>query len=297
MKSRQLAILLITVISAGLCVPMLIDFLNSTSHSEYYSHIPLIPVISGYLFFAGLDSIFLEVRYDVGPGLLTFTVGAGLYGIALYFKGQASQNDHAALVIFSTVMIWAGGFLALYGGKVFKRAAFPVAFLIFMVPLPDKAMEFVIHALRVGSTEVTNAIFFLTGIPYYRDGFTFDLGAVSIEVAPECSGIRSSLSLLITGVLAANLFLKRGWTRAMLIFTVLPIAIIKNGIRIAILSILGAYVDTKILTDSALHHKGGFVFFIIALVMFGAVLWYLRRSEHRLAEASGRAEISDVKAG
>ena len=294
MKSRHLAILLITLVSAGLCAPALIDLLDSPSHSEYYSHIVFIPLISGYLLYTRRRGLFDEAEHSIGPGLMLASAGIGFHGVAWYFKGQSSQNDHAALMILASIMIWAGGFLSLYGTKVFKRAAFPIAFLMFMVPLPDKVMDFAIQTLRIGSTEVANRIFLLTGVPFHREGFIFDLSTVSIEVARECSGIRSFLSLLITGLLAANLFLTRGWTRAVLISSVLPIAVVKNGIRIAVLTILGAYVDEKILTQSALHHKGGFVFFIIALLLFGVLLWYLRRFEQQPVKVSGRAEIRDA---
>jgi exosortase/archaeosortase family protein len=101
---------------------------------------------------------------------------------------------------------------------------------------------------------------------------------MDIEVAKECSGIRSSLSLIITALLAGHFFLRTGWSRALLVLAIVPITILKNGFRIAMLSILGVYVDERIL-GSDLHRKGGILFFIMALVLVWGVIALLRKSE------------------
>jgi exosortase len=280
LKSRHLGFLFITLVSTGLCAPTLIKLLNSSSNSEYYSHILFLPVISGYLLFARRKSIGQDAQYALRPGMILAATGVVLYGSAWYLQGKTSFNDHATLVMISTLIIWAGGFLALYGKKAIRRAAFPILFLLFMVPLPDTVMEFAVQALRVGSTEVANGIFIITGIPFSRTGFIFQLSTLSIEVARECSGIRSFLALVITCSIAGNLFLRNGWSRAFLILCAIPIAILKNGIRIAVLSLLGAYVDARIL-ESDLHRKGGVLFFVIALLLVGAVILFLKKMEKR----------------
>jgi len=99
---------------------------------------------------------------------------------------------------------------------------------------------------------------------------------LDIEIAKECSGIRSSLSLAITGLLASYFFLRTTWARAILLLSIVPIAIIKNGIRITVLSVLGVYWDERILAGD-LHRKGGIVFFLLALLLVGAVIIFLRR--------------------
>jgi exosortase/archaeosortase family protein len=102
-----------------------------------------------------------------------------------------------------------------------------------------------------------------------------------IEVAKECSGIRSALSLVITCVLAANFFLRTGWSRALLVISTVPITMLKNGFRIASLSILGVYVDERIL-GSDLHRRGGILFFVLALVLVWAEIVLLRKAEGKL---------------
>jgi exosortase len=120
----------------------------------------------------------------------------------------------------------------------------------------------------------------MTGVPFFRDGFVFHLSGQSIEVAKECSGIRSTLSLFITCTLAGHLFLKTWWKHTILIICVIPIAMFKNGIRIVTLTLLGTYVDPRIL-GSNLHREGGILFFVLALLLLAPILYFLRKSEKK----------------
>jgi exosortase len=158
---------------------------------------------------------------------------------------------------------------------------FPLLFLIFMIPIPSVLMEKIISALLAGSTAATHMLFTLSGMPFLKERSVFHLPGMSIEVAKQCSGIRSSLGLFITGILAGHLFLRTGWKKFILVLFVFPITVLKNGIRIVTLSSLAVYVDEKFITQSFLHRSGGFVFYIPALFLLGIVVWWLRKSEQR----------------
>jgi exosortase len=140
-------------------------------------------------------------------------------------------------------------------------------------------MEKTISVLLAGSTAATRMLFDFTGIPFLQEGSVFHLPGMSIQVAKECSGIRSSLGLFITGILAGHLFLKTGWKKFVLVLFVFPITVLKNGIRIVTLSSLAIYVDEKFITQSFLHKSGGFIFYIPALFLLGMILWWLRKTE------------------
>jgi exosortase len=111
-----------------------------------------------------------------------------------------------------------------------------------------------------------------------REGVVFHLSNLSVEVAPECSGIRSALAIFIIAVLAGNMFLKTYWKRIVLAVCAVLIAMFKNGIRILTLSLLGNYVDTRVL-ESSLHREGGIPFFAVALILLAPVLFLLRKTE------------------
>jgi exosortase len=205
--------------------------------------------------------------------------GLLLYGVALWLRGWLGQNDFASLATAGSLLFWWGGFLLAFGPEAFKTARFPLLFLLFAIPIPRVLLERFIYILQVGSTEVTEWLFRLTGTAYFRDGFVYQLPGISIEVAKECSGIRSSIALIITGVLAGHLFLRTGWRKLILVVAMIPFTIFKNGVRILTLSLLAIYVDRKFITDSFLHHSGGFIFYLPALAMLGLLLWWFRKAE------------------
>src|SRR5229473_8708394 len=117
-------------------------------------------------------------------------------------------------------------------------AAFPFAFLIFMVPMPDRIADFLETASKLASAEAANMFFNISGTPVLRDGTFFHLPNITIEVAQECSGIRSSWVLFITSLLAANLFLKTPWRSIVLVAAVIPLGIIRNGFRVWVIGAL-----------------------------------------------------------
>ncbi|MCK9417969.1 MAG: exosortase [Nitrospirae bacterium] len=248
--------------------------------NEYYTYIPFIPFISAYLIHDDRQNIFSRQEYSLIPGLALIGISGLLLYVVHAHASCAGSDDRLSITTFLLIMLWTGGFTLFYGIGTLKAAAFPLLFLLFAVPIPNIALEKAISLLQIGSAEVAYWLLHATGMPLARDGFVFHLSKMDIEVAPQCSGIRSSLSLVITGVLAAYFFLRTGWARALLMLSLVPIAILKNGIRIATLAILAIYWDEKILS-SDLHHKGGIVFFIFALLIAGAVIVLLRKMESR----------------
>jgi exosortase len=147
-----------------------------------------------------------------------------------------------------------------------------------MVPLPPTLLDRSIYLLQQGSTEIAYLLFKALGVPVLREGFLLTVPGVTIEVARECSGIRSSVALFITCLLAAHLFLRTKWRMLVFVLLAFPLAIIKNGIRITTLTLLSVYVDPGFLTGR-LHHEGGFVFFLLALAILFPVLVLLQKSE------------------
>ena len=167
-----------------------------------------------------------------------------LMGALLYFAGRGigaglNQNDFTSIIALSAVVFINGAFILSYGFQAFKAALFPLLFLVFVIPIPSALMDGFIYFLQVGSTEFTNLLFMATGVPFLREGFVFHLPGMSVEVAKQCSGIRSSLALLITAILAGHMFLKTGWKKVFLAVLIIPVTMFKNGIRILILTLIG----------------------------------------------------------
>jgi exosortase len=250
---------------------------------ESSSHVLLIPLISIYLLYSERERILEVVRPSIGPGAATVLVALVLYFLVFHQRSVSGPGPFLSSVTLAIVLLWFGGFLLCYGPAAWRKASFPLLFLLLMIPLPATALDSAIYYLQSGSTEIAYLLFKAVGVPVLREGFILHVPHQSIEVAKECSGIRSSLALFITCLLAAHLFLRTKWKMLVFVLLAFPLAIIKNGIRITTLTLLAVYVDPSFLTGN-LHHDGGFVFFFLALAILFPVLRLLQRSERSPAQ-------------
>ncbi len=277
LNTRHIGFLLVAA-SAFIMAYIPLKVLYSSNKKEYYTHIALIPLVSLYLIYIKRKEIFAKINYLFTLGIPVLLLGIALFSGGLLWGASLDKNNYASLITFSLVIMINGSFILLYGIQAYKIALFPLLFLIFTIPIPTMIMDNIIHFLQVGSTEFTNLLFVVSGIPFVRDGFAFHLPNISVEVAKECSGIRSSMAIFILAVLAGYMFLKSYWKRILLIICAVLIAMFKNGIRILTLSLLANYVDRRIL-ESSLHREGGIPFFIVALLLMAPILFFLIRSE------------------
>jgi exosortase len=241
------------------------------------SHVIAIPFVSILLIYLRRREVFSSVSRAPGRGGAVIVAGLTLTAIGRAF-GSAPDSPALTLQTIGLMLLLIGGFLLFFGGAAFRSALFPLLFLAFAIPIPRLLLSAVVDVLKTGSAETVAVFFSLTGTPFHREGFVFALPNFVIEIADACSGIRSSIALLLTSSLAGYLFLRNRWTRVLLIALVIPFAILKNGIRIATLSLLAEHVDARYLTGQ-LHHEGGIVFFVITLVLLWPFFALLQKTE------------------
>jgi exosortase len=241
--------------------------------NEFSTHILLMPLMSGVLIFRKRSYISPAGKISL-LGLLP--VGLGL-AMAIAFAGSANLS----LTAFGIVWVWLGGFLLLFGFENFRTLLFPLLCLFFMVPIPQSALQAIVTSLQKGSALGVSLLFRLTGTPFLRNDFSFSLPGLNIEIAPQCSSIRSSLALLISSLLAAHLVLRSNWRKFVFVIVAVPMAMLKNAIRICVISLLAVHLDKRWLTESDLHRNGGILFFILALLLLFPVLLLLKKSEKR----------------
>jgi exosortase len=177
------------------------------------------------------------------------------------------------------VLLWSG-FAWIFGSYAFSATLFPLLFLLLMIPPPAFLLDRFTVWLQWGSAYVTNWLFHATGTHAVRNGLFFTLPSFMIEISKECSGIRSTIALLITSLAAGYLLLETSWARVLLLLAALPVLVLKNGIRIATLTLLAVHVDPGFLSGS-LHEEGGIVFFALGLLVLLPFLWGLQRIERR----------------
>ncbi len=276
------------VVAAALCLGFggsLLDLLRFSINSDLYSHILLVPAISAYLVW--MDRQRLRRGFEPAKRVALLLLLPGLALLAAYWLVRsagwepAGENDRLALLTLSFLFCFASGFAWCYGGQILRSVAFPLAFLVFMVPFPVALENWLVAFLQHSSAEASYLMLTGSGMAVFREGTQFTLPGVTIGVAPECSGIRSSLVLFITGLLAAYFFLRRPWSRILLAMLVVPLGILRNAFRIFTLAQLAVHYNPDIL-NSDLHHRGGPIFFVVSLAPFFLLIWLLRKGESRL---------------
>jgi exosortase len=260
MRGKGMVLLAALLACAGIllfAVP-LAGLFRAAYRDDTFSYIVFIPLVSLYLLYEDRKRIFGAVAGSPIPGAVLSSLGILLYLAARKEPvGPSVPVESFALYALSAIL-----------------------FLFFMIPIPEVILGPIVRFLQWGSAEVSYWVIRSVGVPIFRDGFLFTLPGLTIEVAEQCSGIRSGISLFLVGILAGHIFLKSGWRKLALAVAVVPITIAKNGLRIVTLSLIGAYVDRQVLSGP-LHKAGGIPFFGVALVMLAIVLWVLRREESR----------------
>jgi exosortase C (VPDSG-CTERM-specific) len=274
----SLFLILAGLLALGFALPFY-HWAGLARRRDLLSHLPLVPFITAYLVWlqrTTLPSLTVGMRWPAAP--LAVLAGGLLMPVVKGLMPEA-ENRLALEMLSFCLLLWGLGFLIL-GGHVLRRLAFPALFLIFMVPFPPVVEDAIEIFLQRASAETAFLFLQWAGIPVLRQGLTFDMPGLSIQVAPECSGIRSSWVLLMTSLLAGHLFLRSAWKRAGLALLVVPLGILRNGFRILVISWLCVYRDPSWI-DSALHHRGGPIFFVLSLVPFTVLLLWLVKSDRQ----------------
>lgn len=253
--------------------------------SDIHSHVLLVPLVSGYVLWT--ERMKLPAA---GMPARVLAVLLGVLAIAAMALGQRLESSAllSARILGLVFAIQAVGAWFL-GGSILRATSFAFGFLFFMVPLPGEVIVFCETKLQHASAVASEWLFLATGVAHIRDGQFFQLPGITIEVAQECSGFRSTLVLLIVSVVAARMFLLSPWRRLALVLVIVPLGILRNGFRIWVLAVLTVNVDPRVI-DSPLHHQGGPIFFAISLGPLFGFLWLLYRSERALR--GGTASVS-----
>ncbi len=253
------------------------DLFSLAAGDERYTHIFLIVPVTVTLLVQGWR------RHDFTPewckpAIWLLTLSLGTLGVSFWGRLDGRPNSSLAGAMLALVVWWIASFTLCFGSRAFREFSFPLLFLFWVVPIPEILVDQVVSVLQRGSALVAHCLFYICGIPVLQEATTLQIPGLELEVAVECSSIRSSMLLLVTTVLLAHQFLRTPWRRWLAILLVVPLAIVKNGLRIATIGMLAIKVNFDFLTGR-LHRQGGFVFLSLAIFGILAVIFILRRSE------------------
>jgi len=278
-RPHNVCFLLLVVVVLASYWRSLADLVAFSFARDQYSYIALIPLVSMVLVLRRKAAIFREARWAVLPGMVLVVFGlAGSLELAHLWRASSMASLSAAAAC--VVVMVTGSFVICYGESATRAALFPLLFLLLMVPIPEQLLDSASRALQEISCQLTYILIALAGTPVLRSGFVLSTPQGGIEVASQCSGIHSTLGLLIGSVVSGHVFLRSVWKKAFLAAAVVPVSIFKNALRIITLYWLGVHTDQRFLTGE-LHRNGGIPFSALALAILAPMLWALYKSEAR----------------
>lgn len=271
---------LLIALSVAFARRPLIATLTLAWRDDQYTHILLILPIVASLIYQDWRDLRTRARQDLRLGL-TLLASSAFIASFLWSRPASFTTDlRLSISMFALVTWWVGAFLLCFGTLVARAYLFPLCFLFGLVPLPQAVLDVIIRMLQQGSSLAAYSLFTVAGVPAVRNGVMLSVPSLTIEVAKECSSIRSSLMLVMTTLVLAHLLLKSPWRRALAVAVAIPVSVAKNGLRIFTIVMLGTRVDPGYL-NGRLHRQGGVIFFAISLIVVGVLLLIMRRREHR----------------
>lgn len=256
--------------------PALVALVHQWSTDENYSHGFLIPLISAYLIW--------DRRHQVRRCRTRVSIWgyvALVLGLALLIIGQAATFGFA--VRLSLLVVLAALVLFLVGPDVLRVLTFPLAYLLFMVPLPAPILNQIAFPLQLMAAKLATGTLDVMNIPVFREGNIIDLASVRLEVTEACSGIRSLVSLLALAVIFAYLTQKTWGPRLAVALSAIPIALVTNAARVTLTGVLVAAISPQ-MAMGFYHAFSGLLIFVLAfglLTTEGLLFSWLGKSTAR----------------
>jgi exosortase len=241
-----------------------------------YSHGFLVPPIALFLAWQERDRWRAATPRPsaLGLGLIVLSLG-------LYMLGSLGAELFVTRV--SLLGVIAGTVLFVYGWSHLRLVAFPLAFLVFMIPLPAIVFDRATVSLQLVASRMGEDLLRAADVPVLRDGNILTLPTITLEVNDACSGIRSLMALLSVAALVGYFSEAAPWQRVLIGFSALPIAIGLNGVRIAVTGLAASRFGPAA-ASGAIHEATGWLVFVLAL---GVVLALQKTLGSKAARTAG----------
>ena len=223
-----------------------------------YSHGPIIPLVSLYLFLRELrreGPVDPAAPVDRRPGiaLILFALIFGIFGNLVRIPD----------IVTYALILWVGGVvLVTMGWARGRHHQLPVLHLIFMLPLPQFVYWKLTIFLQLVSSELGVWFIQMASIPVFLEGNVIDLGVYKLQVAEACSGLRYLFPILSFSYLFAILYRGPMWHKAVLLLMAAPLTVFMNSFRIGMIGVL--------VNSYGIGQAEGFLHFFEGWVIFGA---------------------------
>ena len=248
----------------ALYAPVLARLVRQWYTDPNYSHGFLVPFLSAYLIWQRRDQLAEIARRPSNWGILLVLGSLGL----LFLGSLGAELFLTRISIIATI---CGLIVYFSGWRLLRAMAFPLAFLLFAIPIPALIYNEIVFPLQfIASKFATSCLEMLNLFPIMREGNVLIMPGMRLEVVEACSGIRSLMSLLALAAGYGYLAEKSVPVRWFLFLSMVPLAIISNGTRVMITALMTHYIGPQA-AEGFMHEFSGWVIFVVATALFLAL--------------------------
>lgn len=255
--------------------PTLRQLAKIWSEQADYSHGFLVPPLAIF---------FLWLRRDLAPTVwrpATMT-GLSVILVSVLVRVLGLRYSFDSLDGYSLVL-WIAGTVWLVGGKEAFRWALPsILFLLFMVPLPFRFEQLLSVQLQYLATQFSCFLLQCLGQPAFAERTTIVLGVHELAVEQECSGLRMFVGAFALACAYLIAVRREIWEQVLLLFSVIPIALLANSLRIVVTGLLYQALGNSETVHRWSHDMAGLFMIPLCAMMFALVLFYLSRLVRRV---------------
>jgi len=232
----------------------ILELFHRWNTQEEYSHGYMIVLIVIYFIWQKRPEIQSIIFYPAWLGIF-------LIVIALLFTIIGEISALYILIQYSFVFILLGIIWMVMGQEAFKILMPPTIILLFAIPLPYFLEATLTANLQLLSSKLGVHFVRWCHIPVFSEGNILDFGKFKLEVIEACSGLRYLYPLMGIGYIFVYLYNASFWRRALIFFSTIPISLLMNSFRVAMVGILVNYWGAD-LAKGFLHDFEGWVVFI-----------------------------------
>ena len=263
-----------TVLAAAAAVafaPVVRVLVDQWATNDTYSFGALVPIISAYF-------VWMQRGRLAGlPIVPAPTAGAVLVGACAVLFAVGRAIGVIGIQEIAMVLMVPAALYLLCGRRLVVALWFPILYLFLMLPIWEFLTDRFHYSSQLFSARLGGSLLALAGVPVHRHDTYLELPNITLEVASVCSGVNFLIAVIAIGVPQAYLFLKGFIPRALVITFAVMIAVLSNGIRIAIIGILSHYELTNNLHGPGHLLQGLFVSSIGIIALQAAIVYMSRR--------------------
>ncbi len=268
-KNDKIKIMILVLLWVAAFYPLYPELVREWLNNSDNSHAFIVPLIALYFVWQRKNALQLTP-------VATSKWGGWLLGLSLFVYIVSSAGGLAfparvAMVVSLFGLVWF-----CLGKEFIQKLAFPIAFLLFIVPVPYSLISLVSLPLQLMATKASAALIGNCSIPVYREGNMLYFMQTQLEVAEACSGIRSIMTLIMISLIFCFLSRDGWWRRAILVIAAIPIAITANILRVTGTGVLANFYGDRV-ARGFLHEFSGIAIFVFGFAVLFAVFFLVNR--------------------